>query len=78
MNMEAHVDLPHFLEIAVAVCRGLLSIHTRGMIHRDIKPENIICVEKCFKITDFGSLQEGTTADGFMGSPLYIAPEMLE
>jgi eukaryotic-like serine/threonine-protein kinase len=57
MNMEAHVDLLYFLEIAAAVCRGVLSIHSRGLIHRDIKPENIICVEKCFKITDFGSLQ---------------------
>jgi serine/threonine-protein kinase len=77
MAMEAHIELPYFLSIATAVCRGVMSIHSQGFIHRDIKPENIISVENFFKITDFGSLQEGTTADGLIGTPLYLAPEMI-
>ena len=51
-----------------------MAIHSQNVIHRDIKPENIICVEKAYKITDFGSLQEGLTSDGIIGTPLYLPP----
>lgn len=74
MTMEGHIELKEFLKIAVDSCRGLMAIHSQNIIHRDIKPENIICVEKTYKITDFGSLQEGLTCDGVMGTPLYLPP----
>jgi len=48
------------------------------LIHRDIKPENIICVDKTYKITDFGSLQGGTAGDQFIGTTLYMPPELLK
>jgi serine/threonine protein kinase len=38
MSMESHIDLPKFLSIAEAVSKGVMSIHTKGLIHRDIKP----------------------------------------
>jgi len=37
-----------------------MAIHSKNLIHRDIKPENIIFINGKYKITDFGSLQEGT------------------
>jgi serine/threonine protein kinase len=34
-------------------------------------------VERTYKITDFGSLQQGEVGDARIGTPLYLPPEML-
>lgn len=55
--------------------------HEMGVVHRDIKPENILltCSEK-LKLADFGlamRISEGQSLAGVVGSPAYIAPEVL-
>jgi calcium-dependent protein kinase len=55
------------------------------MIHRDLKPENLLCEDTDdgsiqIKLTDFGfacKVAPGETMDLSLGSPLYMAPELI-
>ncbi|KAH7566019.1 hypothetical protein ACOSQ2_022572 [Xanthoceras sorbifolium] len=64
---------------------GLEILHSRHIIHRDLKPENILLSgldgDVVLKIADFGlscNLHPGKYAEKVCGSPLYMAPEVLE
>lgn len=64
------------------ICLGLHFLHSNSICHRDIKLENILFFDKSkklVKIIDFGfSKQAGQEKmDTFLGSPHYIAPEIL-
>ena len=61
--------------------------HTMKIIHRDLKPENILIVDKDkndfprIKICDFGTskiFEKGITERKTIGSPYYMAPEIIE
>ncbi|CAL5045438.1 unnamed protein product [Urochloa decumbens] len=77
---EAAVLFRYLMEV-VAHC------HSKGIVHRDLKPENILLVSKSpsspIKLADFGLatyIQPGTVGrslSGMVGSPFYIAPEVL-
>jgi len=50
------------------------------IIHRDVKPENILFHDGVIKLGDFGfcrKLEKGTTTRTRVGSPIYMAPEIL-
>jgi len=59
-------------------------LHTRNIIHRDIKPENILLgavKDMTIKLTDFGFaayFDEQNKMNMVLGSPLYIAPEIIK
>ncbi|GMP38918.1 hypothetical protein CsSME_00009982 [Camellia sinensis var. sinensis] len=55
--------------------------HDMGVVHRDIKPENIL-LTSCgqMKLADFGlavRISNGQSLTGVVGSPAYVAPEVL-
>lgn len=57
-------------------------MHTKGICHRDLKPENIIFMGDTLslKIIDFGTsrkVKETEFMKAKMGTPYYIAPEVL-
>lgn len=58
--------------------------HDKGIVHRDLKPENILLDNKSpsspIKLADFGLatyIKPGQSLNGKVGSPFYIAPEVL-
>jgi len=71
------------------VARGMEYLHDHGIIHRDLKPGNVLVSsldpesEVLCKITDFGESRQGLentetmTMTCGIGSPYYMAPEML-
>ncbi|OVA15263.1 Protein kinase domain [Macleaya cordata] len=55
--------------------------HEMGVVHRDIKPENILLTTSGkMKLADFGlamRVSNGQRLSGLVGSPAYVAPEVL-
>jgi tRNA A-37 threonylcarbamoyl transferase component Bud32 len=61
------------------LCAALASIHAAGLIHGDIKPANVIRdTTGRFVLVDFGASVRIGDADKICGTPLYVAPELLE
>jgi eukaryotic-like serine/threonine-protein kinase len=73
--------------ILAQVCGALHEAHGNHIIHRDIKPANIILCQRggvadIAKVVDYGLVKEiaadtGQTAQIILGTPAYIAPEVL-
>mmetsp|Transcript_19734 Transcript_19734/g.52486 ORF Transcript_19734/g.52486 Transcript_19734/m.52486 type:complete len:371 (-) Transcript_19734:34-1146(-) len=73
---------PLVAEIVTKVLGGLEYLHHNGVIHRDIKPGNVLVRQDGeIKICDFGvslNVDVHTCAKTMVGTPWYIAPEMVE
>jgi serine/threonine protein kinase len=60
---------------------GLSHLHSLSIIYRDVKPENcLVCGDGHIKLVDFGLsiiCDEGATPKTVVGTPNYVAPEVL-
>ena len=69
--------------IAREACAALHVAHRKGVVHRDLKPANIfLCDSGAVKLVDFGLARVAgwarlTAQSTVMGTPGYIAPELL-
>ena len=74
------------LQITLGILAALEAMHSRGIVHRDLKPSNVFLTPHGVKLLDFGLARppalsvgdlEVTRSGTILGTPRYMAPEML-
>ncbi|MEU0570693.1 protein kinase [Nonomuraea sp. NPDC005983] len=80
---DGPLDLPALVRIAHGVATALAAVHSVGVIHRDLKPGNVLIIDGEPVLIDFGIAQAVdatrlTQTGMFIGTPGYLAPEIIE
>uniref|UniRef100_A0AAX7SIS8 non-specific serine/threonine protein kinase n=1 Tax=Astatotilapia calliptera TaxID=8154 RepID=A0AAX7SIS8_ASTCA len=79
--LEVHKKPLQEVEIAAithGALQGLAYLHSHNMIHRDVKAGNILLTEPGqVKLGDFGSASIVSPANSFVGTPYWMAPEVI-
>uniref|UniRef100_A0AAQ5XKX2 non-specific serine/threonine protein kinase n=1 Tax=Amphiprion ocellaris TaxID=80972 RepID=A0AAQ5XKX2_AMPOC len=79
--LEVHKKPLQEVEIAAithGALQGLAYLHSHNMIHRDVKAGNILLTEPGqVKLADFGSASIASPANSFVGTPYWMAPEVI-
>ena len=72
------VEEPEAVEIFKQLANGFFELRKHRIIHRDVKAENVFRREGQWLLGDFGMAKLGEdTAKSLVGSPEFMAPEML-
>ncbi|ELP91138.1 protein serine/threonine kinase, putative, partial [Entamoeba invadens IP1] len=84
------IEIKLRIKFMLDASKGILYLHTNGILHRDIKPDNILVFSIELndgvnaKLTDFGSsrnvnmMMTNMTFTKGIGTPVYMAPEVLK
>lgn len=80
LDDQTVVSASEAIEIGLELCRAISAVHDAGLLHRDIKTHNVMRAEGGrIVLMDFGTgreLDEDASSD-LAGTPLYLAPEVL-
>eukprot|EP00127_Corallochytrium_limacisporum_P007491 Clim_evm13s253 gene=Clim_evmTU13s253 len=76
--MKAPLKEWEIATITAATLDALAFLHEKKVIHRDIKAGNILLSQDGgVRLADFGSASLNATANTFIGSPYWMAPEVI-
>lgn len=83
IKQDGPFDLPALIRVAHGVASALAAVHAVGVIHRDLKPGNVLILDGDPVLIDFGIAQAVdatrlTQTGMFIGTPGYLAPEIIE
>lgn len=81
LNQDGPFSGTEVTHIGREICSALTAVHDAGLLHRDIKAQNVIQEpDGRIVLMDFGAGHDFGDGDvtGLAGSPLYLAPELLE
>lgn len=87
LGREGPLPVEVAVDLAAQILDGLAAAHERGVVHCDLKPENVLVTRVddglLARVTDFGiaTLLRGAPSDpapSLVGSPDYMAPEVVE
>jgi len=83
--VRRHGPLPPWAleRLASGLSQALVAVHAAGVVHRDLKPGNVMLHDGDPVVIDFGIAHTGdatrlTQTGMFMGTPGYLAPEVIE
>ncbi|MCM0641180.1 serine/threonine-protein kinase [Cellulomonas wangsupingiae] len=78
------LDAADLLTLAEGLRSALAAVHAAGVVHRDLKPSNVLVTDDGPVLIDFGLAQgvdddaDLTSAGFVLGTPGYLAPELLD
>ncbi|MFB9963610.1 serine/threonine-protein kinase [Sinosporangium siamense] len=83
VKRDGALDLQVLLQVAYGVAAALAAVHEESVIHRDLKPGNVLILDGKPVLIDFGIAQAVdatrlTQTGMFIGTPGYLAPEIIE
>ncbi|GII31741.1 hypothetical protein Pmi06nite_51830 [Planotetraspora mira] len=83
VKQDGPFSLDVLLKVARGVAEALVAVHAAGVIHRDLKPGNVLMLDEEPVLIDFGIAQAVdatrlTQTGMFIGTPGYLAPEIIE
>lgn len=78
--IEEHefISIEKCLQIIFEIAVGISFLHQNNVTHRDLKGDNILIHNDKFKIGDFGFSNDNNLMQTQLGTPLFMAPEIIE